>query len=128
MTSFLKPLLYCCIVLTVFCGCFNEQRDCNAYETGRFSFSAAVGGQIETSVFERFQDYEVEYYKGKQDTSDIRWINDCEYILNKRNPKNRAEEQAVHIKILRTDASGYEFEYKTVGSSKTLKGRVNRSE
>ena len=115
------------LVTTIFSSCFNEQRNCASYKTGQFSFSTAVAGQIETSLFKRFEQYEVEYYKGRQDTSDIRWINDCEYILQKRNPKNRAEEQAVHIKILRTDASGYEFEYKAVGADKTLKGRVNRS-
>lgn len=115
------------LVTALFSGCFNDQRNCASCKTGQFSFSTAVAGQIETSLFERFEQYEVEYYKGKQDTSDIRWINDCEYILQKRNPKNRAEEQAVHIKILRTDETGYEFEYKTVGSTKTLKGRVNRS-
>lgn len=111
----------------LFSGCFQQERDCGAYKTGRFVFSTAVGGQIETSEFERFDNFELEYYKGKQDTSDIRWINNCEYILQKRHPKNRAEEQAIHIKILRTDQSGYEFEYKAVGATKTLKGRVNRS-
>jgi len=85
-----------------------------------------VGGQIQTSTFERFEDYEIEDFQGKRDTSNIRWINDCEYILQKRNPKNRAEQQAIHIKITKTDETGYEFDYKSVGAKKTLKGRVNR--
>jgi len=122
-----RTIIVFILLTTLFSSCFNEQRNCAFYKTGQYSFSTAIAGQIETSLFERFEQYEIEYYKGKQDTSDIRWINDCEYILQKRNPKNQAEEQAVHIKILRTDESGYEFEYKTVGATKTLKGRVNRS-
>lgn len=127
MKDFSKTLFFLVIVAVLFSGCFNNPRDCDAYKTGKFTFSTAVGGQIETSEFERFEGFEVEYYQGKQDTSDLRWINNCEYIIQKRYPKNRAEEQAIHIKILRTDASGYEFEYRSVGASKTLKGRVNRS-
>ncbi|HBB49088.1 MAG TPA: DNA topoisomerase IV [Flavobacteriaceae bacterium] len=127
MSPFFRVLTILIVISTSFSSCFNKPRDCAAYKTGRFTFSTAVGGQIETSEFQRHNSFEVEYYKGKQDTSDIRWINDCEYIVQKRNPKNRAEEQAIHIKILSTDASGYEFEYKAVGAAKTLKGRVNRS-
>ncbi len=127
MTHFTKTLFLHVIVAVVFSGCFDNQRDCDAYKTGTFTFSTAIGGQIETSEFERFEGFEVEYYQGKQDTSDLRWINNCEYIIQKRYPKNRAEDQAIHVKILRTDASGYEFEYKAVGDAKTLKGRVNRS-
>ena len=107
-------------------GCFNTSRNCEQCKTGKFSFSTEVGGRIETSTFVRFNDYEVEYFQGKSDTSNIRWINDCEYILQKRNPKNRAEQQAIHIKITKTDEMGYEFDYKAVGDEKTLKGRVNR--
>jgi hypothetical protein len=127
MIQLIKTLFTLTIVITFFSSCFESQRDCTAYKTGRYTFSTAVAGEIETSEFERFDNFEIEYYQGKQDTSDIRWINNCEYIVQKRNPKNRAEEQAIHIKILRTDASGYEFEYKAVGATKILKGRVNRS-
>lgn len=127
MNHSFKIFIALCSVVTLFSGCFESQRDCSTFKTGRFTFSTAIAGQIETSAFERFETYEIEYYKGKQDTSDIRWINDCEYIVQKRHPKNRAEEQAIHIKILRTDDAGYEFEYKAVGADKTLKGRVNRS-
>lgn len=127
MIQTIKRFALLAVLATFVLGCFNAQRDCSAYKTGRYTFSTAVAGQIETSEFERFDEFEIEYFKGKQDTSDIRWINNCEYILQKRNPKNRAEEQAIHIKILRTDDSGYEFEYKAVGANKTLNGRVNRS-
>ena len=29
---------------------------------------------------------EIDYFQGKVDTSSVRWINDCEYIVKKRNP------------------------------------------
>ena len=127
MNYSIKNICLLGLILSLTTSCFDNQRDCSSYKTGKFSFSTAIGGQIETSEFERFDNFEIEYFKEKQDTSDIRWINDCEYILQKRNPKNMAEKQAIHIKILRTDAAGYEFEYKAVGATKTLKGRINRS-
>ena len=65
---------------------------------------------------------EIDYFKGKIDTSSIRWINDCEYIVKKLNPRSRAEEKAIHIKILTTRTNEYTFEYCVVGEEKKQKG------
>ena len=81
-----------------------------------------VGTQLETTTFKRNDSIEIDYYQGKADTSSIRWINDCEYIVQKINPKNRAEEKAIHMKILTTDNNEYTFEYNIVGQTNKQKG------
>ncbi|MGM0392634.1 MAG: DNA topoisomerase IV, partial [Bacteroidota bacterium] len=65
-------------------------------------------------------------FEGKTDTSSVRWINDCEYIVKNLNPKNMAEEKALHIKILTTDKNTYTFEYGLVGGTQKQKGSVTK--
>ncbi|HBR53773.1 MAG TPA: DNA topoisomerase IV, partial [Flavobacteriaceae bacterium] len=50
------------------------------------------------------------------------WINDCEYIVKKKNPKNQAEKRAIHMKILSTEGNTYQFEYNLVGEPRKEKG------
>lgn len=97
-------------------------RNCIDFKTGIFEFSMPVDGEVVTSTFERTEAIEVDYFKGKQDSSTVKWINDCEYILKRINPKNRAEEKPIHIKILTTKGNSYSFEFSTVGDSKKLRG------
>lgn len=110
----------------LFTGCYDAERNCDAVKTGKFEFETEVNQEKVTSVFERFEDYEVEYFNQKVDTSTVRWVNNCEYILQHKTPKNRAEQKAVHIKILTTDESGYTFEYGIVGETQKSKGRVTK--
>lgn len=108
--------------LLLCCSCYEPQRECINFQQGTFTFEALVGTELETTTFVRNDSIEIDYFRGKADTSSIRWINDCEYILKKLHPKNRAEEKAVHIKILTTEESSYRFEYKIVGETKKQQG------
>lgn len=81
-----------------------------------------------TSTFVRSDSLEIDQFQGKTDTSSVRWINDCEYIIKNLNPKNRAERQPIHIKILTTGKDSYTFEYGLVGESRKQKGEVKRVE
>lgn len=115
------------LVYLVFVLCYSScetppERNCTDFKTGTFEFSMNVDGERVSSTFERTETIEVDYFKGKQDSSTVRWINDCEYILKQINPKNRAEEKPIHIKILTTTDSSYTFEFSTVGESKKLRG------
>ena len=103
-------------------ACFEQERNCADFRTGTFSFEALVGTEMESTTFKRGDSIEIDYFRGKSDTSKIRWINDCEYILEKINPKNRAEEKAVHMKILSTTKDSYTFEYSIVGQDIKQKG------
>lgn len=116
-------LLIACLGLS---SCFQQERNCKDFKTGTFSFEALVGTEMETTTFERRDSIEIDFFRGKSDTSRIRWINDCEYVLEKLHPKNRAEEKAVHMKILSTTEDSYTFEYSIVGQDKKQKGTAKR--
>jgi len=107
-------------------GCYEVNRDCTAYRTGVFEFEAASGTEIFTTRIERFDTLEIEYFKDQVDTASIRWINDCEYILKKLNPRSRAEKKAIHIKILTTSDSAYEFEFNEVGKSQKSRAKARK--
>ena len=65
---------------------------------------------------------EVDFFEGNQDTSSVRWLNDCEYVLKNLNPTNKAEEKSIHIKILTTTDSSYTFEYNAIGDKRKFRG------
>ncbi len=114
------------LILFTLTSCYQPERDCKKFKNGTFEFKALVGTQLETTTFMRNDSIEIDYYQGKADTSSIRWINDCEYIVKKINPKNRAEEKAIHMKILTTDGDEYTFEYNIVGQTKKQKGTATK--
>ncbi len=115
---------YALLMLTVLflTSCQEFSRDCADFKTGTFEFEALVGTEVQKTVFVRSDSIEIDYYQGKADTASIRWINDCEYIVKKLNPRNRREEKAIHIKILTTDGREYTFEYSEVGKSRKERG------
>ncbi len=114
------------LVILLFTGCYEAERKCKHFKTGTFTYEALVGTEVLTTTFVRNDSIEIDFFKGKADTSSIRWINDCEYIVKKINPKNRSEEKAIHMKILTTNGDSYLFEYNTVGDHKKQKGTVNK--
>nr|WP_313795265.1 DNA topoisomerase IV [uncultured Allomuricauda sp.] len=85
-------------------------------------FKSVINGEDKQTTFSRTSEIEIDYFEGKQDTSSIRWINDCEYVLKNINPKNKAEEKSIHIKILTTSDSSYTFEYNAIGDKRKFKG------
>jgi hypothetical protein len=105
-------------------SCFETTRDCQSFKNGTFQFEAIVGTTVESTTFIRNDSMEIDLFRGKKDTSSIRWINDCEYILEKIKPANRSERKAVHVKILSTHGDAYTFEYNIVGSKKKQQGKA----
>lgn len=104
-------ILFCCFIIL---SCNTAERDCLAYKTGVFSFKYTLNGTEKEAHFKRTEDYSIDYFDNKIDTSSIRWINDCEFILKKQHPKTLADKDAVHFKILTTTDTSYAFEYKLV--------------
>jgi hypothetical protein len=117
-----KYILYL-IFFTAFLACQKApERNCRNFKTGTFTFTSLVEGDSLTTTFKREGNIEIDYFKNNIDTSSIRWINDCEYILKQLNPKNKGAEKSIHIKILTTTDSSYTFEFNTVGDAKKLRG------
>ncbi len=113
-------------VLIVFTSCYNKERNCTDFKTGTFSFTYEIDGVEKTGTFTRTDEYNIDYYENKIDSASIRWINDCEFIQTKVNPKSKAEEKAIHMKILSTTDDAYEFEYSLAVQPTSSKKRVEK--
>jgi hypothetical protein len=111
------------VLLFLFTACFNQPtRDCKTVKTGQFTFSFEIDKKTETSTFTRLDSLQIETFRGKTDTSSVRWINDCEFVLEKINPKSITDRKKIHIKIVETTAEGYQFNYGYVGETLLNKG------
>jgi len=121
-----KIFPFCIIMLLLLSSCFEANRDCASFKTGTFEFETYINGELQKSTFIRNDSIEIEFFQGKTDTSSVRWINPCEYIIKNTNPKNMAEEKPIHMKILTTSSDGYTFEYGQVGETKKALGEVKK--
>jgi hypothetical protein len=105
-----------CLGSLLFYSCYSVDRDCKKFHTGAFEFNTLING-----------DLEIETYEGKIDSARIRWVNDCECILTKLNPKSNQDKRPVQIKILSTEGNAYRFEYSLVGKSDNKqRGTINK--
>lgn len=120
----IKRTLFCIIASIGLSACYQPERNCSDFKTGAFSFTTSINGEEKTTTFTRTKTAQIEVFEGKRDSSSIRWINDCEYIIKNLNPKNTAEQQPIHFKILTTTTDSYTFEYSIVGESKKSRGTV----
>lgn len=121
-----KILSLALLTVGLLTSCYNVERNCKDFKTGEFQFEYEVNGVKKTSHFVRNDTLEIDTFEGKTDTSKVRWINDCEYILEKMNPKNMAEKQAIHMKILSTTKNSYTFEFSKLGNTNKQKGTVTK--
>ncbi len=121
----MKKILFICPLLMLL-SCYNVERNCADFKTGKFKFEYEIDGVKKTTLFERNDSIEIETFEGKIDTATIRWVNDCEYILQKKHPKNKAEEKSIDMKILTTSKNSYTFEFGMVGVSAKQKGTVTK--
>lgn len=117
--------LYLLLTLSLF-SCYQTSRNCNDYKTGDFYSEVTIEGKVYKSTFSRTENLQIETYNKKIDSSQLRWINDCEVIFKTINPKSMAEEKDIHLKILTTTDSSYTFEYSYVGETKKQKGVAYR--
>jgi hypothetical protein len=118
--------IYSFILLALLTSCYNQERNCTDFKTGKFTSETEIDGKKYTSTFERNDSIQIESYEGKIDTFKVRWTNDCEYVMQNINPKNRAEKKSVQMKILTTNSDSYTFEYSFVGDSKKQRGTVTK--
>ena len=121
----MKKIIFLLPILLIL-SCYDVERNCKDFKTGKFKFEYEVDGVKKTTVFERKDNIEIETFDGKTDTASIRWVNDCEYILQKIHPKNMAEKKAINMKILTTTKNSYIFEFGIVGSDEKQRGTVEK--
>ena len=121
-----KAIIIIFLLLLTATACYRQNRSCNDFKTGTFEFKAIIGGVEKTSRFYRNDTLEIDYFEGKSDTSSVKWINDCEYIVKKIHPKTRAEQKAMHMKILTTTDTSYTFEFSIIGNPDKQRGTVKK--
>jgi hypothetical protein len=121
-----KMKKYSLLLVLAFASCYQQERNCADFKNGKFEFVQEINGVSKTATFERKGGLQIETFEGKIDTATVRWVNDCEYIIQKKHPKNRADKQAIDIKILTTSEKSYTFEYGFVGSDKKQRGTATK--
>ena len=115
------------ILPLILVSCYNVERNCNDFRTGSFEFTTSINDSIVKSTFIRTDKYEIEQFNGIKDSSTIRWVNECEFILTKIKPKTNQEKRPIRIKILRTYGNSYDFEYSQVSNpQKVNRGTINK--
>lgn len=114
------------LLALVIISCNEHERNCKDFRTGKFEFIQTIDGKKYVSTFTRTDKLQIETYNGKTDTATVRWVNDCEFILQKLHPKSMQEEKAISMKILFTEKNRYTFEYSFVGSNKKERGVVTK--
>lgn len=119
-------LLYFLPLLLLFVSCYNQEKNCAKFQTGKFEFTAEIDGEKKVSTFIRTKDLEIETFEGKTDSAAIRWVNDCEFVLEKLNPKTMADKKPVSIRIVTTDGEECTFEYGYVGDARRERGTIKK--
>jgi hypothetical protein len=123
----MKKTLLLPILLSVI-SCFKGEQNCKDFKTGKFEFVQEINGVKKTTVFDRNDSIQIETYEGKTDTASVRWVNDCEFILQNLHPKNRMEQKAISMRILTTTKKSYTFEYSFVDEEKKQQGSATKLE
>ena len=127
LASLMRTVLYV-FSLLMLTSCYQPDRNCQEFRNGSFEFTTELNGETVTTTFVRQDTLEVDYFQGKADSSSIRWINDCEFVIQKLNPKSQAEKQAILMKILSTTENSYTFEYGLIGQPPTGKGTALKTD
>lgn len=122
----MKKIIYVLLTAVLLTSCYQQERNCKDFKTGKFKFEHEINGKKETTFFERTENLQIETFNGKTDTASVRWVSDCEYILQKIHPKNMLEEKAIQMKILSTKGNTYTFEFSIVGDTNKQKGTVTK--
>lgn len=114
--------------ITLITACNTQERNCTDFKTGDFEYEYELKGKTIKASFSRAETLELDYNGKNVDSINVRWINDCEYVLKTINPKTLAQEKAIHIKILSTKGNTYSFESKIINDpqQRTSRGTVTK--
>ena len=122
----MKKIIPLIVISILVVSCFQQNRNCNDFKTGKFEFTQEIEGKKQTTIFERTDKLQIETYEGKTDTASVRWVNDCEFVLEKLHPKNMQEKKAIGIRMLSTNENSYTFEFSYLNDSNKQIGTATR--
>lgn len=115
------------LILLLFSSCLtNSKLDVRSFRTG--SYKTVLEDENIVSVAERNDSLQIEEYQGKKDTFYIEWIDNFEYVLRKKHPKNKLDSTDFHVKITAVKEKSYEFRAYYRGSNFKQKGEAFKLE
>ena len=116
------------LLIILITSCNTHERNCIDFKTGNFEYEYELKGKTLKATFSRTETLEIDYNGKNIDSINVRWINDCEYVLKTINPKTLAQKKAIHIKILSTKGNTYTFESKIINDpqQRTSRGTVTK--
>ena len=106
------------LIFLLITSCSIPERNCKKFKTGDYEFKSIINGKEYVSRFSRTNSTEIEFFQGTKDTSLVRWVSDCEFILKNINPKK--SKTSISMKILSTKVNSYVFEYSIVGDNSNI--------
>ncbi len=118
----MKKYVYVLLIFVFVVSCYPPERNCADYKTGEFSFNYTLDGEEKTGRFTREAEFSIEYYDNKIDSATVKWVNDCEFVLQDIKTKT-----SIHMKILSTTDNSYTFEYGKVGEPKKVQGTAYKT-
>ena len=92
MKTVLKILFYFFTSILII-NCSLPEKKCTLYKKGSFEFKTKINNEFVISKFIRNDSLEIEYFQNKIDTSFVRWVSDCEFILTKKNPESMEDKK-----------------------------------
>ena len=92
----------------------------NNFKTGKYK--TVLDDDKITSFAVRNDSIQIETFENKNDTFHIKWINNFEYILLKKNPKTLLDSTPFHVKITAVKKDSYNFKAYYKGSKFKQKG------
>ena len=115
----LKHLKTNILIFFLFISCSIPERNCQTFKTGGYEFKTMIDGKEYVSNFKRSDSIEIEFFQGTTDTSSVRWVSDCEFIL--KNINSKKSKTSISMKILSTKENSYVFEYSIVGDNSNIR-------
>lgn len=122
----MKKLIIFSICFIVISCVQNPDKKPNNFKTG--SFKTVLEYKNITSYAIRNDSIQIETYNNKKDTFYIKWEDNFEYILLKKNPKTLLDSTPFHVKITGIKKNSYSFNAYHKGSKFKQKGKAFRIE
>jgi len=96
-------------------ACRSADCDCAHFQRGTMVSMQRINGKVQQTQIQRFDKWQLETYQNHTDTINIRWVNDCEWVLKAKHPITMAERKGLSMKIVRTQADTAWVRYGYVG-------------
>jgi hypothetical protein len=122
----MKRLIYIFPFLILFTSCYDAERNCADFKIGKFRYELTINGKKQTTMVERNDSLQIETFEGRNDTASVRWVNDCEFVMQNLHPKSREEKKAINMRILTTKGNTATVEFSFVGEAEKQKVTVTK--